>query len=57
MTEAVYQKTKELLNNEGKVFTLFGGEHSVSIGSIRAVGEKFENLNSSSVGCSHRFTS
>lgn len=44
MTEAVYQKTKELLNNEGKVFTLFGGEHSVSIGSIRAVGEKFENL-------------
>lgn len=44
MTEAVYQKTKELLNNEGKLFTLFGGEHSVSIGSIRAVGEKFENL-------------
>ncbi len=27
-----------------KLFTLFGGEHSVSIGSIRAVGEKFENL-------------
>jgi agmatinase len=44
MTEAVYQKTKELLNNDGKLFTLFGGEHSVSIGSIRAVGEKFENL-------------
>lgn len=44
MTEAVYQKTKELLKNEGKLFTLFGGEHSVSIGSIRAVGEKFENL-------------
>jgi agmatinase len=44
MTEAVYQKTKELLNHEGKLFTLFGGEHSVSIGSIRAVGEKFENL-------------
>jgi Arginase/agmatinase/formimionoglutamate hydrolase, arginase family len=44
MTEAVYQKTKELLQNEGKLFTLFGGEHSVSIGSIRAVGEKFENL-------------
>ena len=44
MTEAVYQKTKELLENEGKLFTLFGGEHSVSIGSIRAVGEKFENL-------------
>lgn len=44
MTEAVYQKTKELLHNDGKLFTLFGGEHSVSIGSIRAVGEKFENL-------------
>lgn len=44
MTEAVYQKTKDLLKNEEKLFTLFGGEHSVSIGSIRAVGEKFENL-------------
>ena len=44
MTEAVYQKTKEMLQHEGKLFTLFGGEHSVSIGSIRAVGEKFENL-------------
>lgn len=44
MTEAVYQKTKEMLQNEGKLFTLFGGEHSVSIGSIRAVGERFENL-------------
>lgn len=44
MTEAVYQKTQELLKNEGKLFTLFGGEHSVSIGAIRAVGEKFEDL-------------
>ncbi|AEK23614.1 Agmatine ureohydrolase 1 [Capnocytophaga canimorsus Cc5] len=44
MTEAVYQKTKELLKNEGKLFTLFGGEHSVSIGAIRAVGEKYDNL-------------
>lgn len=43
MTEAVYQKTKELLATD-KLFTLFGGEHSVSIGSIRAVGEKYENL-------------
>lgn len=43
MTEAVYQKTKELLKTD-KLFTLFGGEHSVSIGSIRAVGEKYENL-------------
>ena len=44
MTEAVYQKTKEMLQYEDKLFTLFGGEHSVSIGSIRAVGERYENL-------------
>ena len=44
MTEAVYQKTKEMLQYEDKLFTLFGGAHSVSIGSIRAVGEKYENL-------------
>ena len=44
MTEAVYQKTKEMLQYEDKLFTLFGGEHSVSFGSIRAVGEKYENL-------------
>ncbi len=44
MTQAVYEKTKELLNFEDKLFTLFGGEHSVSIGSIKAVGEKYENL-------------
>lgn len=44
MTQAVYQKTKELLKYEDKLFTLFGGEHSVSIGSIRAVGEKYDNL-------------
>ena len=43
MTEAVYQKTKEMLQHD-KLFTLFGGEHSMSIGSIRAVGEKYENL-------------
>ena len=43
MTEAVYQKTKEILQHD-KLFTLFGGEHSVSIGSIRAVGEKYKNL-------------
>ncbi|NAW50462.1 agmatinase [Elizabethkingia argentiflava] len=44
MTQAVYQKTKEMLSHSGKLFTLFGGEHSVSIGAIRAVGEKYENL-------------
>lgn len=44
MTEAVYQKTKTLLAHKDKLFTLFGGEHSVSIGAIRAVGEVYENL-------------
>ena len=39
-----FQKTKEMLKNEGKLFTLFDGEHSVSIGSIRAVGEKYPDL-------------
>lgn len=43
MTEAVYNKTKELMQ-EDKLFTLFGGEHSVSIGSIRAFGEKYPDL-------------
>ena len=43
MTEAVYNKTKELMK-EDKLFTLFGGEHSVSIGSIRAFGEKYPDL-------------
>ena len=44
MVEAVYQKTKELVRDREKLFTLIGGEHSVSIGSIRAVGEEYHNL-------------
>ena len=44
MVEAVYQKTKELVKDREKLFTLIGGEHSVSIGSIRAVGEECHNL-------------
>ena len=44
MTDAVYQKTKELTGKSNKLFTLFGGEHSVSIGSIRALGEKYPDL-------------
>lgn len=44
MTQAVYEKTKELIETEDKLFTLFGGEHSVSIGSIRALGEKYPDL-------------
>ena len=44
MVEAVYQKIKELVKDREKLFTLIGGEHSVSIGSIRAVGEEYHNL-------------
>ncbi len=44
MTEAVYQKTKELLNHEGKVFTLFGASTLFLSVLSSAVGEKFENL-------------
>jgi len=43
MFEAVYAKTKELLKT-GKYLTFFGGEHSVSIGVIKAFYEKYENL-------------
>lgn len=41
--EVVYKKTKELLDGN-KYLTVFGGEHSVSIGVIKAYYEKFENL-------------
>lgn len=44
MTEAVYDRTKELLKYDDKLFTMIGGEHSVSIGSIRALGEKYTDL-------------
>ena len=44
MVEAVYQKTKELVKDREKLFTLIGGEHSVSIGSIRAVGGEYKQL-------------
>ena len=44
MVEKVYKKTKELIKDRNKLFTLIGGEHSVSIGSIRAVGEEYHNL-------------
>ncbi len=43
MVEAVYKTTKSYLKQE-KFVTLFGGEHSVSIGSIRAFNETFEEL-------------
>jgi agmatinase len=43
MVQAVYSKVKKYLNHN-KFVTLIGGEHSVSIGSIRAFGEHFENI-------------
>ncbi len=39
----VYQKTKELLELN-KFLTFFGGEHSVSIGVIKAFYEKYPNI-------------
>ena len=41
--EAVYQKTQKLLTSN-KFLTFFGGEHSVSIGIIKAFYEKYNDL-------------
>lgn len=43
MVEAVHKVTKEYIKRN-KFVTLFGGEHSISIGSIRAFNECFDNL-------------
>jgi agmatinase len=43
MTEAVYAKTNQILDKR-KFFTMFGGEHSVSIGAIRAHTQRVQNL-------------
>ncbi|WP_185868997.1 agmatinase [Blattabacterium cuenoti] len=43
MVEKVYGTTKKYLLKE-KFVTLIGGDHSISIGSIRAFGEKYQNL-------------
>lgn len=43
MFNAVYNSTKELLT-KNKFLTFFGGEHSISIGLIKAFYEKFDNL-------------
>jgi len=43
MVEAVHEKTKDyILRN--KFVTVFGGEHSISIGTIRAFNECFDDL-------------
>ena len=39
----VYQSTQQLLTSE-KFLTFFGGEHSISIGIIKAFYEKYKNL-------------
>lgn len=41
--KSVYQKTKELLETN-KFLTFFGGEHSISIGVIKAFYEKFPDI-------------
>jgi agmatinase len=41
--KAVYNNTKELLKRD-KFYTFFGGEHSISIGIIKAYYEKYKNL-------------
>lgn len=43
MVNKVHQVTKEYIKRN-KFVTLFGGEHSISIGSIRAFNECFNNL-------------
>lgn len=43
MVEAVHAATKKYINKK-KFVTIFGGEHSVSIGTIRAFDECFNNV-------------
>ncbi|GAA3569727.1 agmatinase [Snuella lapsa] len=43
MVQAVHEVTKKYIK-KNKFVTIFGGEHSVSIGTIRAFNETFNNL-------------
>lgn len=43
MVDAVHQTTKKYIKRN-KFVTIFGGEHSISIGTIRAFNECFDNL-------------
>ncbi|NAS30357.1 agmatinase [Flavobacteriaceae bacterium R38] len=43
MVDAVHQVTKSYIK-KNKFVTLFGGEHSISIGTIRAFNESYQNL-------------
>ncbi|WP_296386584.1 agmatinase [Winogradskyella sp.] len=43
MVEAVHEATKKYIK-KNKFVTIFGGEHSISIGTIRAFNEMYEDL-------------
>lgn len=43
MVESVHKTVKDYINRN-KMVTMFGGEHSISIGAIRAFNECFEDL-------------
>jgi len=43
MVQTVKEKTLEVLNS-GKIFTMIGGEHSVSIGAIMAAAKKYPEI-------------
>ncbi|MCK4404013.1 MAG: agmatinase [candidate division Zixibacteria bacterium] len=43
MLEKIYQATKELVNKRKKV-VMVGGEHTISIGAVKAFCEKYPNL-------------
>ena len=43
MLEKVYQATNELINN-GKKLVMVGGEHTISIGAVKAFCERYPNL-------------
>lgn len=43
MADAVHQETKKYIK-KNKFVTIIGGEHSISIGTIRAFNEVFQNL-------------
>ncbi|MGV6861457.1 MAG: agmatinase [Putridiphycobacter sp.] len=43
MVEAVYKTTKDFIIRD-KFVTLFGGEHSISIGAMRAMNEAYHDL-------------
>jgi len=43
MVNKVYEKTKEILV-QGKFFVMFGGEHSITSGAVKAFREKYQDF-------------